>query len=254
MKYSVRFWAAMHGDAIPLIYVAEAMARHTASGYGSLPVHGQTLVEVRPSRQAQLLGASNTGQLKVCDSQGRVAPASEIISAAQIPANSQVDIVLSPLYAKTKHLLEWGVTNGDDFEFVDTPGKMFQYDLKNESGEVLEADYYRGSVGGGESEPVAATVDVSGLDHQQTEMTQPQGVAVPAKPLQRTAAQDSAVLTEIKKQGYDPLALPKNPDGKPGVKAAIRRALKTNKLFTGSTVFDKAWARLTTHADIVIKG
>ena len=76
----------------------------------------------------------------------------------------------------------------------------------------------------------------------------------PAKPLQRTAAQDSAILCEIEKQGYDPLALPKNPPGKSGAKAAIRAALSKNSLFTGATVFDKAWERLTAHADISIQG
>lgn len=76
----------------------------------------------------------------------------------------------------------------------------------------------------------------------------------PAKPLQRTAAQDSAILCEIEKRGYDPLALPKNPPGKPGAKAAIRAALSENSLFTGGTVFDKAWERLTARAEIVIQG
>ncbi len=78
--------------------------------------------------------------------------------------------------------------------------------------------------------------------------------AGPAKPLQRTAAQDFAILCEIEKQGYDPLALPKNPPGKPGAKAAIRTALSENSLFTGGTVFDKAWVRLTARADIAIQG
>lgn len=73
-------------------------------------------------------------------------------------------------------------------------------------------------------------------------------------PLQRTAAQDSAILCEIEKLGYDPLALPKNLPGKAGVKAAIRTALSKNPLFAGGTVFDKAWERLTARADIAIQG
>ena len=72
--------------------------------------------------------------------------------------------------------------------------------------------------------------------------------------MQRTAAQDAEILFEIKKQGYEPLALPRNPDGKPGVKAAVRTALLSHSLFTGSTVFDKAWERLTARADIAIRG
>lgn len=78
--------------------------------------------------------------------------------------------------------------------------------------------------------------------------------AAQAKPLQRTAAQDAAILCEIKKLGHDPMALPKNPDGKPGVKAAVRTALLSHSLFKGSTVFDKAWERLTARADIAIRG
>ena len=74
------------------------------------------------------------------------------------------------------------------------------------------------------------------------------------KPLQRTAAQDAEILCEIKKQGYDPLALPGNPRGKQGVKAVIRAALLDNPLFVGSTVFNKAWERLTARSDIVIQG
>lgn len=78
--------------------------------------------------------------------------------------------------------------------------------------------------------------------------------AEPAKPLQRTAAQDAAILCEIQKLGYDPLALPKNPNGKPGVKAAIRAVLKGNSLFVGQSVFKHAWERLTARGDIEIKG
>jgi hypothetical protein len=78
--------------------------------------------------------------------------------------------------------------------------------------------------------------------------------AGPAKPLQRTAAQDLAILCEIEKLGYHPLALPKNPSGKSGVKAVIRAALSKNLLFTGTTVFNKAWERLTAREDIAIQG
>jgi hypothetical protein len=77
--------------------------------------------------------------------------------------------------------------------------------------------------------------------------------AAQVRPLQRTAAQDNAIICEIKKQGYDPLALPKNQNGKPGVKAIIRAALSDNELFVGSTIFDKAWIRLAARADIMIQ-
>lgn len=73
------------------------------------------------------------------------------------------------------------------------------------------------------------------------------------KPLQRTAAQAAAILHELDKQGYDPLALPKNPPGKPGVKAAIRAAIDGEGLFVGKTVFDKSWDSLRAGGDIVDK-
>jgi hypothetical protein len=84
-------------------------------------------------------------------------------------------------------------------------------------------------------------------------LQRPTITAAPSKPLSRFAAQDAAILVEIKKLGLDPLALPKNPAGKPGVKAAVRSALSESKLFKGSKVFDKAWERLAAHADIVIQ-
>jgi hypothetical protein len=52
--------------------------------------------------------------------------------------------------------------------------------------------------------------------------------------------------------GLDPLHLPRNEAGKPGVKARVRKTVEKNTLFTGSTVFEKAWERLTANQDIVI--
>lgn len=101
----------------------------------------------------------------------------------------------------------------------------------------------------GDSTPDSAPVEAAGASGA----VEPDK-ATPAKALQRTAAQDSAILCEIGKQGYDPLALPKNFAGKPGVKAAIRAALSQNSLFAGGTVFNKAWERLTARADIAIRG
>lgn len=73
------------------------------------------------------------------------------------------------------------------------------------------------------------------------------------KPKQRGKAQDETIIREIKKQGLDPQALPKNSPGKLGVKAAIRAAVDGKGLFIGSTVFDAAWERLRKCGDIVDK-
>ncbi len=71
-------------------------------------------------------------------------------------------------------------------------------------------------------------------------------------PIQRSAAQDAVILKVIKDMGLDPLLLPRNEAGKPGVKAKVRETVGKNTLFTGSTVFEKAWERLTANHDIVI--
>lgn len=78
------------------------------------------------------------------------------------------------------------------------------------------------------------------------------GSEMEIKPIQRGQAQDAAILETIKKMGHDPLRLPKNPAGKQGVKAEVRKSLEHNPLFAGTTVFDKAWGRLSSVGDIVI--
>jgi len=73
------------------------------------------------------------------------------------------------------------------------------------------------------------------------------------KPVQRSAAQDAAILQAIISAGYDPLSIPKNPPGKSGVKAKIRAELVgRNDLFPKTGVqFDKAWERLRAFNQIV---
>ncbi len=64
-------------------------------------------------------------------------------------------------------------------------------------------------------------------------------------PVQRHVAQEQAVLEEIRKQGHDPLTLPRPQKGRAGVKAEVCKALKDHPLFKSrSTVFDKTWTRL----------
>ena len=72
-------------------------------------------------------------------------------------------------------------------------------------------------------------------------------------PVQRAAAQDAALISSLRAAKHDPLALPKNVRGKPGVKAATRVALGNGGLWAGSTVFEKAWERLTRNGDIAYK-
>lgn len=73
-----------------------------------------------------------------------------------------------------------------------------------------------------------------------------------AKPIQRRAAQDDAIIDAIRQLGHAPQKLPKNESGKPGVKAAVRATLEgKNPMFpSGSTVLNKAWERLLENDDI----
>lgn len=67
---------------------------------------------------------------------------------------------------------------------------------------------------------------------------------------QKLRAQEKAILDEIIRLGYDPKNLPRNKAGKAGVKAEVRQSLTENGLFSGMTVFDKAWERLRRDRDI----
>jgi hypothetical protein len=77
--------------------------------------------------------------------------------------------------------------------------------------------------------------------------------ATAIKPVQRFAAQDTAILTQITALGFDPKALPKNKAGKAGVKSDVRKSLSKDQLFKGVKVFDKAWERLSARREIVIQ-
>jgi hypothetical protein len=67
---------------------------------------------------------------------------------------------------------------------------------------------------------------------------------MPRAPLQRQAAQEDTILETLRALGLDPLALPPGAPGKPGVKAAVRKALGTGGMWAGRSVFNKAWDRL----------
>ncbi len=62
--------------------------------------------------------------------------------------------------------------------------------------------------------------------------------------------QEQAILAKLKELGYDPKALPPVKNGKPGVRAECRKALKDSPLFEGSTTFNKAWERLSQFDEI----
>lgn len=69
---------------------------------------------------------------------------------------------------------------------------------------------------------------------------------VPAKPAPRVKMleQEEAILEAIRELGYDPQQVPKNDQGKSGVKASVCQKLKASPLFEAKTAFSKAWDRL----------
>lgn len=229
MEYTVKTWASMQGDVVSLVFVAEAMAKHAASGYGTLPLHGPSLQTLQPELSAVLLDAAVKGQLTVCDQHGRIAPANELIGASGGAETTPLDLLIH-LYAKHHHLRRWAETNGDIFHFVDVPGTLVEWDLKNEAGEVIEAGYFRGSVWTGEcTVPNAASPAVAQKG---------------ATPVSRRQAQETRILEFLADMNHDPFNLPARKPGARGVKANVREmALREPRLFTGSS-FEKAWQRL----------
>jgi len=79
------------------------------------------------------------------------------------------------------------------------------------------------------------------------------GRAMQPKPRTRLRDQEDAILAEIRKQGFVPEALPKNPSGLPGVKSAVRNALHGPAPFDAKTAFEDAWERLRKDRRIVDK-
>ena len=155
MRYTVKVSTDFfRNDVIPVYKVAEAMARQAAAG------HGPSLKRIRPAWYALLLEDARAGKLLVCDSVGRVASAQDLIQAYVAPANwPKEDFDVHHLYVRVKHLNDWGVVNGDEFQVVNSPGKVFDYDLKDwETGKVLIPGYHRAYVDWGEEpeEPQAA--------------------------------------------------------------------------------------------------
>lgn len=86
----------------------------------------------------------------------------------------------------------------------------------------------------------------------------PEAVLMPAqaapddgtRPVQRQYAQEQAIMRLIREAGHDPLHLPMNEPGKPGIKSHVRKLVMRDPLFTGANVFGKAWDRLRSSGEI----
>lgn len=69
--------------------------------------------------------------------------------------------------------------------------------------------------------------------------------APPPPPQKRQIQQEDRILDVLKALGFDPLKLPKEPPGRPGVKKQVRDRLANESIFRGGSIFDKAWDRLS---------
>lgn len=72
----------------------------------------------------------------------------------------------------------------------------------------------------------------------------------PSRPVQRTAAQEEAILAMLRSQGINPMMMPKRKPGVSGIKSEIRKALGTGGLWTTPRIFEKAWERLRDRGEI----
>lgn len=102
--------------------------------------------------------------------------------------------------------------------------------------------------------PARAAIDPDGHHAPRGEGSEVK-VQASTRPIQRSAAQEAAILAVLGKAGHDPKALSKNVPGRSGVKAEARAALEgKDPMFPqGSTIFDKAWVRLAASGGIAFK-
>lgn len=240
MHYRLQIHTAMGGDTIPLIAVAESMARHAASGFGTQPLHSPTLVESRKSYIALLLDAASRGLLTVCDSNGRICPAENVALTQRDAALNSRAIVT--LFVRAKHLTDWGSTNGDEFQIEDIASKEILVDLKNGEGEVVRKDYLRGFIGyawDAVVPPVAHTAASMLVDASD----QPRGLMSTAPKLGTTSAANSVI----------PGKLPRVAIGQLAVQAAYEFEIKLKRKATAKEVMAKmmAWATAGEKADIL---
>ena len=71
------------------------------------------------------------------------------------------------------------------------------------------------------------------------------------KPRLKMRNQEEAILEAIRKFGYNPQKLPKNDEGKSGIKAKVSNELKASPFFDAKTAFNKAWERLRSRKEII---
>ena len=254
MEYTLSVRKVM-GSVISVAAVADVMARAVATNNGTLPFHGPTYTNSLRDYESDLLKAAHSGRLVVCDARGAITSADEIIEVAKksgelrfaievaktqrelfdttevakksselLAVNEDIDVDkahLQILFTTAQFLNDWRRHMGDTFTVIDLPVEMVEWGPTDANGK----GYYRGFVG--------ASTDATGITPASNERI---------KPVARSTAQAAAILEEIQKLRLDPLALPKAPAGKSGVKAEIRKLCLVSRkdVFQSKRIFDDA--------------
>lgn len=116
MEYTIFNNEASTGGFIYLSHIAEAMARHEATDYGSSKLHEPTLENVRKNTQSVLIDAAKRGHLKVFTIE-KISVCSESFDFDHITTDDFLRQHKTNAYC----LNEWGKTRGDSFTVLDFP-------------------------------------------------------------------------------------------------------------------------------------
>lgn len=135
-----------YGDLVPLVYVAETMAREIASQYGTVGIDMAALKSALSEREGFLLKEAQLGNLKVTNYLGDPQPVDRIINEARLSGAlieqtryvngekefDEAGTFLQHLYSKWAMLNEWGKNRCD--EFAPEVGRSVQW-ISGTSGE-----------------------------------------------------------------------------------------------------------------------
>jgi hypothetical protein len=136
----------------------------------------------------------------------------------------------------------YGLYQDDDLRWIEQPD-FEEVELsevyKVEDGRAWLVDFPNG-VKITKTNLVILTAEISRIKAEQVQADGGDSI----KPVQRSAAQDAAIISALKTLGHDPKRLPKNAPGKPGVRSEVWAILKKNsKTFSSTKVFTNAWER-----------
>nr|WP_314622892.1 hypothetical protein [uncultured Noviherbaspirillum sp.] len=260
MQYTLRRHVELGGDTIPLLAVAEGMARHAASAFGTGSIHHPTLKNTREIYSALLTDAATRGLLTVCDTIGRILPPGEVEAMHKSFTSSSEFLVT--LFVRSKHLIDWGSANGDEFNVEEVPAEEIVFDLKNDKSEIVKKGYFRGFIGIVSDVTPLPDLDDDAISVPTVPLITAQPIPEPpvppivapsippvlAQPILR--AQELKIMEWLDSNGYKNGKLPKRENGKGTAKTLARKALHGKDVFEKPSTFNKAWERLRAGGEV----